>query len=120
VLTQVPRGSAAEKAGFAAGDEWLAVQPVLARNATATKAQLPGQASGPWRMHGLDDLRLYCGTAKKVLATVARDKRLLTLPLTLPTTSFSARLSVRDPFGSPAVADPRRQCVATWILRASA
>ena len=81
---QVLRGGAAEQAGFASGDEWLAVQ------ATGTKA------SGPWRMQTLDDLMLYAGNAKKVLVTVARDKRLLTLSLTLPKPSFSVRLTVSD------------------------
>jgi predicted metalloprotease with PDZ domain len=97
VITQVLRGGAAERAGFAAGDEWLAVQALPARSKPGANAQALEQASGPWRMQVLDDLRLYCGQAKKVLATVARDKRLLTLPLTLPTSSVAARLSVREP-----------------------
>jgi predicted metalloprotease with PDZ domain len=84
-IQQVLRGGVAEKAGFAAGDEWLAVQ------ASGLKA------SGPWRMQALDDLTLYCGNAKKVMAIVARDKRLLTLALNLPKPSLAARLSVRDP-----------------------
>ena len=83
-VQQVLRGGVAEKAGFAAGDEWLAVQ------AAGPKA------SGPWRMQSLDDLTLYCGNAKKVTVTVARDKRLLTLTLALPKPSVAARLSVRD------------------------
>jgi predicted metalloprotease with PDZ domain len=97
VITQVLRGGAAERAGFAAGDEWLAVQALPARSKPGANAQALEQASGPWRMQVLDDLRLYCGQAKKVLATVARDKHLLTLPLTLPTSSVAARLSVREP-----------------------
>jgi predicted metalloprotease with PDZ domain len=83
-IHQVLRGGVAEAAGFASGDEWLAVQAV------GTKA------SGPWRMQTLDDLTLYCGNAKKVIATVARDKRLLTLTLTLPKPSVAMRLSVSD------------------------
>jgi predicted metalloprotease with PDZ domain len=83
-IHQVLRGGVAEAAGFASGDEWLAVQ------ATGAKA------SGPWRMQTLDDLTLYCGNAKKVIATVARDKRLLTLTLTLPKPSVALRLSVGD------------------------
>jgi predicted metalloprotease with PDZ domain len=83
-IHQVLRGGAAEKAGFASGDEWLAVQADEAK------------ASGPWRMQALDDLTLYAGNAKKVLATVARDKRLLTLPLTLPKASTAVRLAVAD------------------------
>jgi predicted metalloprotease with PDZ domain len=83
-IHQVLRGGVAEAAGFASGDEWLAVQAV------GTKA------SGPWRMQTLDDLTLYCGNAKKVIATVARDKRLLSLVLTLPKPSVAMRLSVSD------------------------
>jgi predicted metalloprotease with PDZ domain len=79
-IQQVLRGGAAEKAGFAAGDEWLAVQT----------------DGAPWRMQALDDLTLYTGNAKKLSALVARDKRLLTLALTLPAATQATRLSVRD------------------------
>jgi len=96
-IQQVLRGGVAEKAGFAAGDEWLAVQ------ASGLKA------SGPWRMQTLDDLTLYCGNAKKVTVIVARDKRLLTLALNLPQPSLAARLSVRDP-----------QAVNHWLASDSA
>jgi hypothetical protein len=47
-------------------------------------------------MQTLDDLTLYCGNAKKVIATVARDKRLLALVLPLPKPSVALRLSVSD------------------------
>jgi len=79
-IQQVLRGGAAEKAGFAAGDEWLAVQ---------TEGE-------PWRMQTLDDLTLYTGKTKKVTALVSRDKRLMNLQLTLPAASQAVRLSVRD------------------------
>jgi predicted metalloprotease with PDZ domain len=81
---QVLRGGVAEAAGFASGDEWLAVQAVGAK------------ATGPWRMQTLDDLTLYCGNAKKVIVTVSRDKRLLTLALTMPKPSNALRLSISD------------------------
>ena len=84
LIQQVLRGGVAEKAGFASGDEWLAVQ------ASASKA------TGPWRMLTLDDLMLYCGNAKKVLATVARDKQLITLSLLMPAPSQATRLAVGD------------------------
>ncbi|CAM8669996.1 COG3975 Predicted protease with the C-terminal PDZ domain [Comamonadaceae bacterium] len=79
-IQQVLRGGAAEKASFAAGDEWLAVQ---------TEGM-------PWRMQALDDLMLYAGKAKKVTALVSRDKRLIQLTLTLPAPTQAVRLSVRD------------------------
>jgi len=83
-IHQVLRGGVAEKAGFASGDEWLAVQAASAK------------ASGPWRMQNLDDLMLYCGNAKKVTATIARDKQLINLTLAMPKASQAVRLSVRD------------------------
>ena len=83
-IQQVLRGGAAEKAGFASGDEWLAVESPT------------GTARGPWRMMALDDLTLYSGKAKKINALVSRDKLLLTLSLTLPKPTQAVRLSVRD------------------------
>jgi predicted metalloprotease with PDZ domain len=83
-IHHVLRGGAAEKAGFATGDEWLAVQAA------------GGKATGPWRMQSLDDLMLYAGNAKKVLATISRDKLLLTLSLTLPKASQAVRLAGAD------------------------
>ena len=97
IVKTVLRGGAAEAAGFAAGDEWLGVEVGAGKTASA------------WRIHKLDDLVLYLAAAnsqknpaktptKKVSpvtlrALVARDKRLLTLPLTLPLKSSTWRLS---------------------------
>ena len=75
-------GGAAQKAGFAAGDEWLGVETLKPPSA--------------WRMQRLDDLLLYAGTAKKVTALVSRDKRLLRLELTLPPPATTWRLAVKD------------------------
>ena len=63
-IKTVLNGSAAHKAGFAPGDEWLGVDD--------------------WRLKKLDDLLLYAGTAKKVTALISRDRQLLRLSLTLP------------------------------------
>ena len=49
-----------------------------------------------WRLHKLDDLALYAGPRRQLTALVARDKRLLRLPLTLPERATTWRLSVRD------------------------
>ncbi|MBK6999641.1 MAG: M61 family metallopeptidase [Rhodoferax sp.] len=84
VITHVLRDSAAEAAGFASGDEWLAVKP------HGTTIQ------DVWRLHTLDDLKLYLGPAKKLTATVARDRRLLQLELSLPKPGQLLSLSVRD------------------------
>ncbi|MGB4117090.1 MAG: peptidase M61 [Polaromonas sp.] len=82
VVKTVLSGGAAEKAGFAAGDEWLGVETIKPHSA--------------WRMHRLDDLPLYAGTAKKVIALVSRDKRLVRLELTMPPPSTTWRLAVKD------------------------
>ncbi|MGE0333072.1 MAG: M61 family metallopeptidase [Ramlibacter sp.] len=76
----VLRGGAAERAGFASGDEWLGVEV----------------ASDGWRLAKLDDLPFYAGQHKTVTALVARDRRLLRLPLTLPADVTTWRLAVRD------------------------
>lgn len=79
-IKTVLRGGAAERAGLAAGDEWLGVEV--------------GKLG--WRLSRLDDLPLYADTAQRVTALVSRDKRLLRLPLRLPRESTTWRLSVRD------------------------
>ena len=76
----VLRGGAAEKAGFAAGDEWLGIE-------------LP---SGGWRLQRLDDVTLLAGSAKKVTALISRDKRLLRLPLNLASPVTTWRLVLED------------------------
>jgi len=76
----VLRGSAAEQAGFAAGDEWLGLE-VGAR----------GQ-SGHWRVNKLDDVPVLLGKERKAVALVSRDKQLLRLPLTVPQQSTVWRL----------------------------
>jgi len=80
----VLRGGAAEQAGLAAGDEWLGV--TVGSGKTASR----------WRLTKLDDLLLYAGTSNQVTAWVARDKRLLELPLTLPRGVVSWRLLPGD------------------------
>jgi hypothetical protein len=47
-------------------------------------------------MSRLDDLPLYAGAAKKVIALIARDKRLMRLELTLPPAQTTWRLAVQD------------------------
>ncbi len=81
---QVLRGGVAEKAGFASGDEWIAVQAIGA------------SVEGAWRLQSLDDLTLYAGNAKKINAIISRDKCLQQLTLTMPKASQAVRLSVQD------------------------
>ena len=88
----VLRGGAAEKAGFAAGDEWLGVE------------MGPEKSASGWRVGKLEDVTFYAGNATHVRALVARDKRLLKLPLALPKAETTWRLAVRDP-----------AAVASWL-----
>ena len=83
----VLRGGAAEAAGLAAGDEWLGIELPAAKS--------PKNAAG-WRLTKLDDLLLYAGSATQLTALVARDRRLLRLPLALPAASTTWRLAVQD------------------------
>lgn len=81
-------GSCAERAGLMAGDEWLGVEVAGADG-----------AGGGWRLKKLDDLPLYAGRAREITALVARDARLLRLPLTLPAPDAggdTVQLSITD------------------------
>jgi predicted metalloprotease with PDZ domain len=91
VVKTVLAGRAAQKAGFAAGDEWLGVE----YSGTGRGSKQKGQ-SGGWRMQRLDDFLLYAGTAKKIIALVSRDKRLLRLELNVPPPATTWRLAVQD------------------------
>ena len=84
-IKSVLRGSAAEQAGFAAGDEWLGV------------ATGQGKSSQRWRLNKLDDLATYLGSDTHCRALIARDQRLLTLSLSLPDTVRNVKLGVTDP-----------------------
>ena len=85
-LKVVLEGGAAAEAGMAAGDEWLGVE---------LPAEKPGTPAA-WRLTRLDELPLYAGAARRVTALVARDKRLLRLPLALPEKSTTWRLAPTD------------------------
>ena len=84
MVQQVLRGSPAETAGFAAGDEWLAVRASVPKNGEF------------WRLQALDELPLYCGEARSLEALVARDRRVRTLHLRLQPSRTTVRLTVRD------------------------
>ena len=73
-IKTVLSGSAAHKAGFAPGDEWLGVEV----------------AASAWRIKKLDDLDLYAGTANTVSALISRDHQLLRLKLALPNTKTNS------------------------------
>jgi predicted metalloprotease with PDZ domain len=83
----VLRGGAAEKAGFSANDEWIGIE--LPASGKKKSAQA-------WRIAKLDDLALYLGDTTKFTAIVARDRKLLRLPLTLPAGVTTWRLFAHD------------------------
>ena len=74
-IKTVLNGSAAHKAGFAPGDEWLGLEMA---------GKTASQAPSAWRLKKLDDLTLFAGTAKKITALISRDRQLLRLNLALP------------------------------------
>jgi len=76
----VLRGSAAERAGLAAGDEWLGLE-------VGSRGQ-----HGHWRVAKLADVPELMGQARKAVALVSRDKQLLRLPLVVPQQSTVWRL----------------------------
>jgi len=84
-IKQVLNGSAAHRAGFAPGDEWLGLE-------------VGGKHASAWRLKKLDEVLLYAGTAKKVSALVSRDAQLLRLSLTLPDakTNTTWRLAINE------------------------
>jgi len=85
-IKAVLRGGAAEQAGFSANDEWIGIELPPAK----------GRPVQGWRLTRLDDLALYLGPARKLTALVARDRRLLRLPLTLATGVTTWRLFAQD------------------------
>jgi predicted metalloprotease with PDZ domain len=82
-IKTVLRGSAAEQAGLAAGDEWLGVE--------VGKAKSNVQA---WRLNKLDELPVLLGSERQMVALISRDKRLLRLPVQLPKVSTQWRLAL--------------------------
>lgn len=92
-LKTVLRGGPAEKAGMAAGDEWLGMQ-------------VQGQG---WRIARLEDVAFYAGAATQVTAVVARDGRLLQLPMALP----AAQAAVAPGKSKPAGQRSRKATAAT-------
>jgi predicted metalloprotease with PDZ domain len=83
-IKSVLRGGAAEQAGFAAGDEWLGIEIGKPK------------ARQAWRLNKLDDLALYLGADHTFNAIVARDQRLMTLPVSLPKPVNQVTLRAHD------------------------
>ena len=76
----VLRGSAAERAGLAARDEWLGLD-------VGAKGQ-----GGSWRVNKLSEVPELLGKERQFTAWVSRDRQLLRLPFTVPQQSSVWRL----------------------------
>lgn len=86
-LKNVLRGGAAEAAGMAAGDEWLAVGWPPSDDAPGTNPP-----SETWRLQKLDELLIWRGGRDRLQAWVARDRRVLCLTLHWPPAQQALRL----------------------------
>ncbi len=93
----VLRGGLAEQAGMAAGDEWLGVEV---------------QDQG-WRISRLDDVAFYAGAETALTALVARDGRLLRLPLELPARAKPRRAAAAIDTVSLSITDAA--AVGRWL-----
>lgn len=82
-IRNVLRGSVAEAAGLAAGDEWLGIE---------LPPSEPGSAAQGWRVRKLDDVALYASGQAELTALVSRDGRLLKCPLRWPEPCHSVKL----------------------------
>jgi predicted metalloprotease with PDZ domain len=82
-IKNVLRGSVAEAAGLAAGDEWLGVE------LPASEAGAEAQA---WRVRKLDDIALYASGHAELTALVSRDGRLLKCSLRWPAPCHAIKL----------------------------
>ncbi|MBT0570987.1 M61 family metallopeptidase [Curvibacter sp. CHRR-16] len=87
-IQTVLSGSVAAQAGLSAGDEWLGFRLVDMPEGSGAHLH------SAWRLRSLDDLPLYAGNARQLIAIVARDQRLLELPLQWPVPSFGYKLEV--------------------------
>jgi len=84
-IKTVLHGSVAAAAGLAAGDEWLGIELDPLKEAGHTEG---------WRVHKLDDVVMYLGPRRQLTALVARDKRLLRLPLSWPAPASSLKVAL--------------------------
>ena len=79
-IKNVLRDSAAEQAGLAPNDEWLAIELG------------PRGRDGAWRIQKLDDVPFWMGRAREATMLVARDRRVLRLKFKLPPAASVWRL----------------------------
>lgn len=111
-LQNVLRDSIAEEAGFAAGDEWLAIQALP----NTANAETSLTNSPIWRIHKLADAQNLLGNAHGcVQVWVARDREILTLTLEWPSrlalTQCQLKPAAQD---APALADAGARRWPDW------
>ncbi|WP_293224284.1 peptidase M61 [Ottowia sp.] len=100
-------GGPAAAAGLAAGDEWLGLEvPDPAPRGARPARKGAAASASAWRLRRLDELPLFAGPQRQVTALVAREQRLLRLPLTLPAPTTTWRLAPRPPTDSAAPSWP--------------
>ena len=87
VLKNVLRGGAAEAAGMAAGDEWLAIEFPSPKRGGEVEA---------WRVRKLDEVAMLRGSRERLTALISRDGRLLRCALQWPQDTQATRLAVGD------------------------
>ncbi len=105
----VIQGGVAHAAGFAAGDEWWAletpgaqgsgVQSPASASRKSAAAPMTCAASNTWRIGSLQQLRQMALPGQALAALVVRDQRVLRLPLALPSPAQEAdtpRLALLD------------------------
>ena len=80
-IKTVLSGSPAMAAGLMARDEWLGVE-----------LPGPGRAHSAWRIAKLDELGVLLGTQQRFVALVAREQRIVRLPVKLPASASTLRL----------------------------
>ena len=94
LIKNVLRGSLAEQAGLAAGDEWLGLEVDSASSNGCSNGSTSTTPSA-WRVRTLDEVARHAHGQHSVVALVARDGRLLRLPLRWPTPEQPQALAVR-------------------------
>jgi predicted metalloprotease with PDZ domain len=87
VLKNVLRGGAAEAAGMAAGDEWLAIE---------FEPASPEESPESWRVTRLEEVNILRGQRTRLTAIVVRDKRLLRCALQWPDAIQAIKLGPAD------------------------
>jgi predicted metalloprotease with PDZ domain len=93
LLKNVLRGSVAESAGMAAGDEWLAVQTPAPHTV--------GTDDDTWRVRKLDEVALYARHHATFIAWMVRDGRILRCPMRWPEPSTTVELRPFNGAGEP-------------------